>query len=435
MKNLRPFQILLLAAFGLLAVIAVVFLSVYQIERQEQERAYGDRVIIWGTLSETSFKSVLQNLARTDKALNVVQYRQFNEDDFDTELTNAIAEGRSPDLIVLPSSSLVTHRAKLYAVPYETISRREFQDAYIDGAELFALPDGVYGIPFVVDPLLLFWNRDMFSSNGIAQPPSSWEVLVSEVVPRLTVRDSNRNVQQSAVAFGEYRNVAHGKETLLLLMLQSGSRMVELDENRYKVLLNTPLVEGARAPLESAVQFYTDFSNVNSPLYTWNRSLPLDQSAFIAGDLGLYFGLASEISAIEGKNPNLNFDVAMVPQGASATALRTYGDIYAFAIPRQSGNAQGAYRVARVLTTAENSQLLASGFGMSSARRDAITQDDGSLYGKVVAQAALIARSWYDPGDQESDAVFLQMVEDIVSNRARIAEAVGDAIDRLTLQY
>src|SRR5690606_26735427 len=160
-----------------------------------------------------------------------------------------------------------------------------------------------------------------------------------------------------------------GKETLLLLALQSGSQMVSAQEDRYKVNLNIPIQQGARAPLESAVQFYTDFSNVNSPLYTWNRSMPLDKNAFIAGDLGLYFGFASEVADIEGKNPNLNFDVAMVPQGSSATALRTYGDFYALSIPRASDNAAGAFRVAQVLSGARSSQLLASGSGMASARR------------------------------------------------------------------
>lgn len=435
MTNIRPFQIILLAVFGLLAVVALIFLSAYQIERQEKERAYGDRVVIWGTLPQELFRDAFQSISRVDKAFNVVEYRQFPEDSFDTELVNAIAEGRSPDLIVLRSDAIVTHRAKLYPIPYDTMPRRDFQDTYIDGAEIYALPEGFYGIPFAVDPLILFWNRDLFSSNAIAQPPSTWEALVSDIVPKLTIRDTSRNVTQSAVAFGEYRNVEHGKETLLLLALQSGSKMVTTDENKYDVQLNMSIDGGARAPLESAVQFYTDFSNVNSPLYTWNRSLPTDKDAFIAGDLGIYFGFASEIEDIEGKNPNLNFDVAQVPQGAQATALRTVGDFYAFSIPRASTNASGAYKVAQVLASEANTEFLAKEAGMSSVRRSIIAAGDQSLYGKVILDSALIARTWYDPSNSESDGVFMQMVEDIVSNRARIGEAVGDAIDRLTLSY
>lgn len=432
---MRPFQIGLLAFFGILAVLAIIFLSAYQAERSEEENLYGNKVVIWGTLSKDKFRNVLQDIAITDKAFNVVEYTQISESTFDNDFVNAIAEGRTPDLIILRSDALVTHRAKLYPIPYSSYSRRDFQDTFIDGAELFALAEGLYALPFMVDPMIMYWNRDMFASNGLAQAPVTWESIVSEVVPRLTIKDTSRNVLQSAVSFGEYRNVERAKEMLMLLALQSGSKMVTIDRSKYEINLNAPLVTGARAPLEAALQFYTDFSNVNSPLYSWNRSLPKDKDTFLAGDLGLYFGFGSEIDDIEGKNPNLNFDVAVVPQGSGATARRTYGDFYAFAIPRATKNAQGAFGVSRVLSSTKYAQVLAQTFDMSSARRDNISAGDADLYRKIIIESALIARGWYDPNGAKSDAVFMQMVEDVVSNRLRIGQAVSDAVQRLILAY
>jgi ABC-type glycerol-3-phosphate transport system substrate-binding protein len=435
MSNLRPFQIVLLAIFAFLAVIALIFLSLFQAQRSQEEKAYGNKVEIWGTLSSDAFKTELQEVTKSDKAFNVVSYRQFDAATFKDQLVNAIAENRSPDLIVLPSEDLVSLRAKLYAIPYESFSERDFRDAFVDGAEIYARQDGVYGIPFAVDPLLMFWNRDLFASNGLSQAPRTWEEIVSDVVPRLTRRDTSRNVLQSAVAFGEFRNVLHAKETLLLLSLQTGSKMVTEEKDRYVVALNDPIVEGSRAPLEATAQFYTDFSNVNSPLYSWNRALPKDKDAFIAGDLGIYFGLGSEAADIEQKNPNLNFDVSMVPQGANATALRTYGDFYAFAIPKASKNAKGAYAVARILSNAQNGQSLSAKLFMASVRRENLSANEQNPYRKIMLQSALISRAWLDPGTEKSDAVFMQMIEDIVSNRARISEAVSDAVDRLTLAF
>ncbi len=72
---------------------------------------------------------------------------------------------------------------------------------------------------------------------------------------------------------------------------------------------------------------------------------------------------------------------------------------------------------------------------MSSARRDVIAQGEDDLYRKIIIQSALISRAWLDPDPLKSDAIFMQMVEDIVSNRARIGESVNDAIDRLILAY
>lgn len=435
MNNLRPFQIVILAAFGFLAVIAVIFLTLFQAERSQEELAYGERVLIWGTLSSSAFNEMFQEIQHNDKAFNVVEYRQMSEDTFGENLVDAIAEDRSPDLIVLRSDSLVDQRVKLLPIPYETIKERDFRDTYADGADFFALEDGIYGIPFAIDPMVMYWNRDMFSSNGLASAPTSWEEIVGTVIPALTARDMSRNVLKSAVSFGEYRNVAHGKNILMLLLLQSGSQMVLQEGKRYLVNLNEPILSGSRAPLEAAVQFYTDFSNVNSPLYSWNRAMPTDKNVFLAGDLGLYFGLGSEYSDIGEKNPNLNFDIAPVPQGANATALRTSADIYAFAIPRASKNVQGAFGVANVLGSEQYVDGLVKKLHMSPARRALIAKGDSNLYREVILQSALIARAWLDPQPKESDAILMQMIEDVVSNRERINDAVNDAVDRLILVY
>ena len=58
MSNIRPFQLVLLAGFALLAVVALIFLSAFRSERAQEQFAYGERVLIWGTLSQETFKDV-----------------------------------------------------------------------------------------------------------------------------------------------------------------------------------------------------------------------------------------------------------------------------------------------------------------------------------------------------------------------------------------
>lgn len=435
MMNLRPFQIILLAVFGLMAFIAIIFLGGYQAKPSAEEIIYGDEVVIWGTLEADVFDVTFRNITQEDKAFGVVKYFKVNERDFDDELINAIAEGRSPDMVIMEADNLVKHRAKLLAIPYESIPLRDYKTAYVDGAEIFALKDGVYGIPFAVDPLLLFWNRDMFASNGLAQAPVSWEEVVAEVVPKITITNTNRDVVQSALAFGEFRNVRNAKEVMTLLTLQSGSKMVSENDRGYVVEINQSTVQGARAPLEAALQFYTDFSNANSPTYSWNRAMAEDKNSFISGDLAMYFGFGSEASNIDKKNPNLNFDIASVPQGGAATALRTYGKFYGFAIPRAATNAQGAFAAANTITSAKYIDELTQGLNLAPVRRDLVAAGASSPYRAIMLQSALIARTWLDPDPEESDNIFLQMVEDVVSNRARVSAAVGDAINRLVLEY
>jgi ABC-type glycerol-3-phosphate transport system substrate-binding protein len=435
MNTLRPFQLILLAFFGLLAVIALVFLSLYQANKQKEELAYGDRVVVWGTLSQDVFKRTFQEITKTDKPFGVVEYVQFDERTFDDEFVNAIAEGRSPDLVVLSSGRLVTHRSKLLPIPYDSFPIRDFKDTFVDGTELFALAEGIYAIPFAVDPLVMYWNRDLLATNGIAEVPRTWEEIVNILVPKLTVRTTSREITQSGLSFGEYRNVEHAKDILMTLALQTGSKMIQAEENRYLVALNEAQVDSVARPFESVVQFYTDFSNVNNPLYSWNRAVSSAKSTFLGGDLAVYFGRGSEWTDIADKNPNLNFDMAQVPQGAGATVYRTYGEFYAFSIPKGAQNPQGAYAVARVLSGATPAQALTSALVMAPVRRDLLAGGTDNAFLRVMFQSALITRSWLDPDPVKSDEILRQMVEDVVSNRARVGDAVGDAVDRLELVY
>ena len=434
MLNLRPFQIVLLGVFVFLAFLSLVLLSQYERSPSAQELTFGDRVLIWGTLDRDVFELVFRNATQEDKSFQVVEYREVDARTFDDELVNAIAEGRSPDMIVLPAESLVKHRAKLLPIPYDTFDLATFRTTFVDGAEIFARPDGLYAIPFAVDPLLLYWNRDIFASNGLAQAPRSWEEVVATVVPRITIRDNNRNILRSAIAFGEFRNVLHAKQVLMMLAIQSGSDLVSEDERGYRVNLNSSSV-GVRTPLDASLQFFTDFSNANSPIYSWNRAMSDDKNAFVAGDLALYFGMGSEAQNIDKKNPNLNFDVTGVPQGASATALRTYGTFYGFAIPRASQNPNGAYAAAQRLSLTKYADELARNLNMAPVRRDLLSAGDSDPYRRAMLQSALIARTWLDPDPEASSAIFMRMVEDVVSNRRRISAAVGDAINRLVLEY
>lgn len=433
--QIRPFQIALIAVFALLAIASLYLLRAYKPSIVAEDFLYGDQVIVWGSIEQNTFKNIQNQIQDVDKGFDSIRYYYVDPRNFDDELVNAIAEGRSPDLVILRSDALVKHRAKLMPITYDALPLRDFQDTYVDAGEIFALPDGIYAIPFLVDPLVMYWNRDLFATAGFATPPATWEQVVGSTVPSLTIRDTNRNIIQSALAFGEYRNVKNAKDILMALAMQSGSSLVSPNDRGYTVELDKAVVDGARPPLSAGVEFFTEFSNAASGLYTWNRAVPSDEGAFVGENLALYFGKGSEATGLAKKNPNLNFDVAMVPQQATATVKRTAADIYGLAIPRGSANPQGAYAAARTLSAAVNSKLFAAALGMSSAERSVIDAGDSDPIQQVILRSALIARAWLDPDAGASNTIFQTMIEDIVSNRTRVSNAVSDAVRKLSFEY
>lgn len=433
MMSMRPFQIVLIGVFALLAIGGFTFLALFN-STSNQEQAYGQSVVIWGTLDQRAFNAVFAKIRENDDAFHVVEYIEKDERTFDSQLTTAIAEGRAPDLVVLPHTGLVTHRAKLMPITFETLPQRTFRDRYVDGAEIFMFSNATYGLPFGVDPMVMYWNRDVFSSSGVPSPPETWEALVSVTVPQVTRTNTSLDILQSAVALGEYRNIRHAKDILSMLLLQAGSSIVDETRVGYEVTLARSSESGL-PPANATLSFYTQFSLPSHDNYSWNRAFEEDHLQFLAGELGLYFGPGSEYRDIEQENPNLNFDLTAVPQGTGVTNLRNYGTFYAFSVPRGSDNVQGAYRVAQLLASADISAQLTGLLRLAPVQRSVIAQGTNDPYRRVLYDAALISRGWLDPDPEASNTVFRQMVEDVTSGRARIHDAVDDMVGRLELLF
>ncbi len=427
--HIRPFEIALIGIFAIMGLIGLFYLANYEPEATDEQLLYGTSVSIWGTFDEQVIEEVLFELSQTNEALEVVTYTQIDPRTFDNDVVNAIAEGRSPDLLLMPHTLLVSYRSKLQPISFETIPERTFRDSYIDGAEVFMLKDGTYGIPFAVDPLVMYWNRDIFSSSGLPTPPKTWESLVSQVPSLVRVSDELA-LTQSAIALGEYANIRNAKEILSMLFLQAGTDIVEEGEGGYRVTFGENTSAGLN-PGDAVLNFYTQFAIPNRELYSWNRSKRLDRTEFLNGTLAMYFGKGSERTALERENSNLNFDIAVIPQGSGVTAKRNYGDFYAFMIPRATDNIQGAYAVATLLGSPLVAEKLVDGYSLAPVHRALYTGAVQDPFKAVTYESALIARGWLDPLPRESSGIFQRMVEGVTGGSTRLKNVIIDAVQEL----
>ncbi len=427
---MRPFEIILVAIFGLAAVGGLAYFSTYKSPPDVTETRFGDKVVIWGTFDKVVMNDYFFKLGREDQAFQVVSYKQIEKRSFQEELLNAIADGKAPDLVIIPHTLLVTYRSKLQVIPYTTLTENDFRNTYIDGAEIFMRSDGTYGIPIAADPLIMYWNRDILSESGIAIPPKTWETLTSQTVPSVNKVDDWFNFTQNTIAFGEYANVTNAKNILAMLILQAGSDIVSETNNTYRVTFANSSGETA-PPGNAALSFYKQFSTPNKEAYSWNRSMNSDREQFLAGKLALYFGMGSERTSLEYDNANLNYDVARVPQGSGANVQRNYADFYAFAIPRASKNVQGAYAAASFLAQPEQAKKIAELYNLAPVQRILYGESIGDPFTNVLHQSALIARGWLDPDPEESSDLFRSMIEIESTDQERIGRAVRETVAKL----
>ena len=432
--KLRPFELVLITIFGIMGLIALVLLSTYKSAPSKTALSLGESVRIWGTVDAGAFEATLKPLIEINPAYRVVSYTQKDENNFDNELLNALADGVGPDILFLSHEQLVQYRNRIQPFSYDQFPLPDFKNRYIDGAEIFALSDGIYAFPAVIDPLVMYWNRDILGTYNFVNPPASWETIVNETVPTLVKRDFDRTIVRSPLAFGEYRNITNGFAVISMLLLQGGSDLVTEGDNEYKLNLNQAK-SGKGEPFTTAVNFYTNFASPSNPLYSWNRAQHNDRLQFLSEDLVLYFGKGSEVKSLAFQNPNLNFGIAEVPQGATANIKRTYGTFYGYALLRSSRNLTGAQIVLQELGNVSNVEKLATALIMAPAYRSLLTASSNDQYGRIIYSSAVVARGWLNPKLSVTNDIFVQMIEDILALRSRPGEATRDAVGRLSAVY
>ncbi len=385
-------------------------------------------VTLWGTLPKSTIETWLSDTALQSKTVKV-KYVEKDENMLEADFVEALASGSGPDLIMFPHDLLLRHYNKLSVVPFESFSERDFKDTFIEEGELFLSGQGVVGFPISIDPMVMYWNRPLISSAGLSSPPRFWDEFYT-IAPAFNEKNQAGNLKKSIVALGVFDNVKNAKEILSLLIMQSGSPIIGVSSQGLTSVLNERF-NSVTTPADSALRFFTDFGNSGKPIYSWGRNLPSSLDAFGGETLATYFGFSSELKNIRRKNPNLNFDVSLMPQIRGSSKKMTYGKLSALVIPKNSGNAAAAVEAAILLTSRAPLELLAKSTGLPPVRRDLLSKIPGDAVSPIFYQSALVSKAWLDPSSAETTNIFRDMVDSVVSGRERVPEAVARAHEEL----
>lgn len=426
-------QVIIISIFVLFGAIGFILFSRSGGGGSSQNNA---AVVVWGTLDESIMRTFAEQVSTKNTS---VTYVQKNQATFERDLLEALASGTGPDLFFVSQDNALKYQKFIYQIPYQSYARRTFENTFIDEARLFLTDTGIVAFPLIVDPLVLYYNRSILSSSFVTTPPQYWDELIT-LAPRLTQKSTSNAIMQSGIAMGTFDNVANAKELLTALMLQTGNPVVAKDSaGRWQTVMSQIVGGAVTSPADSALRFYTSFSDSTKENYTWNASLPNSRQMFANGELGLYVGFASDLPIIRSMNTNLNFDVTLLPQTRNSTLKATYGKIQALAVSKGSKNPAAAMVVANAMTNAANTTSISQQFGLPGARRDVLSVlPNQQTYLAVFANSAIISRGFADPDTAGSAGVFKRMIDNV---NARIAEpyaavqrAVAD-MNSLLAQY
>jgi ABC-type glycerol-3-phosphate transport system substrate-binding protein len=415
-------QMILIGVFLFFGLVGVIVFSAFGGDKGESIEETGGT--IWGTLPKESIQKTIEKLNSKQQGSVVFAYEEKPLQKFEKDLVNAIAEGRGPDAVIIPEYLIVSLKNKLVEIPWSVYSERQFKDNFFEGAELLTSPSGVIAFPVTVDPLVLFWNRDLFSKKNLFSTPTYWDEMTG-FSEKLTEKNENKVILKSAVSLGEYENISHAKELFMMLASQAGAPLVNYNGVKFTVEVNTSMFNQSINPSVLALDFFTQFSNPAQKFYSWNRSLLEAEQMFIRGNLAMYFGFGSQLYQLRDKNPNLNFDIAIVPQVKGAPQESTFAHVYAIALLQSAKFKTGTYQTMMEITGPSFQEMFSSITGLPSVRKDILAKFPGTAFGDVLYRSALISRTWLDPEHTETEALVKNMIESVSNGSGTSEERVA----------
>lgn len=381
-------------------------------------------LVVWGLWQDSDVLGPVLRAFKDQTGIDVEYKKIASVASYEKELIAALAAGRGPDVFVINNTWVEAKHDIMSPAPAEVISQRDVLNEFADVVDKDLVRGGfVYALPTSVDTLALYYNKDLFNSAGIAEPPRTWKEF-QDVVIKLTKVSNLGFIGQSAAALGTASNINRAPDILQMLMMQSGLPILNTANGERRVDIANDV--GARA-----LSFYTDFSNKSKQVFTWDITQDYSIDAFAQGKTAMLFNYAYQIPTIKAKNPRLAFAVAPAPQIAGNSKEITFASYWPFAVSASSKSPQASWQFVRFLTSKSVADVVNKAQGVPPARRDAIPDYANDPIMGVFSEQALKALTWPRVDIVETDAIFNTMIDKVATGGVAIQEVLKQSQDQL----
>lgn len=288
---------LLKVFLGILFIAIVVFIAFKIIlPRFSPKKTEPVTLSYWGLWEEPAvFQSLIADFERQNPDIKVSYVKQDNKQ-YRERLATRTENGTGPDVFRFHNTWLSELKDILLPFPSDTLRKEDFQKWYYPVATLDLVKNGaIYGVPLEIDTLALFTNTEALQAVGVSVP-TSWEEF-GKTARLLTVVDENGKIKTAGAALGTFDNITHAPDIISLFFLQNGADLRNLAQTSKNA--------------SDALEYYTSFTKGDASV--WDGTLEPSMLAFASGNLAMYFGYSWDVFSIKAINPNLTFDVSVVP--------------------------------------------------------------------------------------------------------------------------
>ena len=332
------------------------------------------------------------------------------------DLLDGLASGNGPDIYAINNSWLPAYMDKVAPATSTLWGFKEYKDAFVDVAvNDFTVNQKIYGVPLYVDSLGLYYNKDVLGSAGIATPPKTWDEL-SQDVQRIKRADKTGYFTLSGLAAGTNANVNRAVDILDLFMLQKRTVPFSADGAQPQFAQSRSINGNTTNPGLAGLNFYTSFASPYSTNYNWNTRSDYSIDAFTNGRAAFLYSYSYTAQTIKQKNPNLNFDVAPVPQPNLDDPDVNFANYWGEVVSKQSKNSSTAWSFLKFVSSKDSLDKYYAKSKHPSSRKDLIALQVNDPDIGVFANANLTAKSFYKPDQVKMDSIFGKMIDNVILN-------------------
>lgn len=411
---------------------------------------------------EDVMKPIIQQYRASHPNVEII-YKKFTDPvEYENLIINELAEGEGPDIFSMPNSWFLRNTRKVSPMPTTMMAPADFEQNFVTVAKddlILRDPadsqDKIFGIPFSVDTLALYFNKSQYNDKIPSQgrPAATWEGLKEDVY-KLTKKDNSfERFEVAGVAMGRSDNVARAIDILYMLMLQYNVDFYNANYSQAQFTkqkaVNTSGI--GLNPSAEALKLYTSFALPTNKNYSWNAYLSDSKSAvkemdtFARGKVSMVFGysylydqIAAQIKDLKDKGVNTidtkDIGISVVPQvndPKTSTEKRVaFANYYAETVSRTSKNPDAAWDFLLFASSKENLQYYNEKTHRPTSRRDMIEdQMKDPIYG-VFAEQIGFAESLQVYDAARYQLIFSQAIDSVLATVAP-TEAMRTAEDQI----
>lgn len=289
----------------------------------------------WGLWEDAQVFEPIIDQYRKNNPYVFVTYQKMDPQNYREKLIARSKNGQGPDIFRFHNTWLPEIKEVAAPLPASIMSNSEFEKTFykIHQKDL-KIGNYYYGLPLEIDGLVLIYNESLFKKAGIVTPPSTWDEL-TDVMAKLTVKDSTGQIITAGIAIGTANNIDHFSDIFGLMLAQNGGDITKLDQ----------------AEAAGALESYRKFAE--APASFWDENMPQSTLAFIQEKVAMIIAPSWQAIVIKTANPDINLKIAPVPTipGMPPVSIANY---WVEGVSRFSRHQIEAWKFLRFLVEKEN---------------------------------------------------------------------------------